>query len=311
MIDVESLFKQVHIGMDQAKMKVENCPVSVYYGCSKLGNLQLSFLTENPPIVIESTAHLKVSQWAEGTNVYWSCFELLNDSAKQVFFVLCNNLIKAAVGTQSEEIAMVAIKNRFITWKKLFKNPTTEMTAELYKGLFGELYFLYKWMFANYDSCVAVNSWSGAERTAKDFSVSTDWYEIKTTSTNAETVKISSLTQLDSDFPGSLVLVKTEQMSDEFDNDECTVEQLITLILSKLNDESIKDSFIEKVVSYGYDVNSSNDSFHKYRVASMDFYKVDENFPKITLQNIPYSEIARVTYELSISSIDKFLEGEK
>lgn len=311
MTDIERMFSQIPVGMALAKLKVEDCPIGVYYGRSESGNLRFAFLTENPPIVIESTAHLKVTQWAEGANIYWTCFELLEDYAKPVFYVLCNNLVKAAVGCQSEDIAMAAVKNRFLTWKKLFKNPSAQMTEELYKGLFGELYFLKNYLMAHHSISVAVNAWGGPDKTAKDFSVASDWYEIKTVSTNSETVKISSLTQLDAEEPGYLVLVKTEKMSNEFDNGECSVEQLIALILNSIADESVKDEFVKKLIQYGYDVNGDNSSYHKYRVAKMNFYGVNDDFPKITAEKVPYSEIVRVTYELSISSIEKYLEGEK
>lgn len=43
----------------------------------------------------------------------------------------------------------------------------------------------------------------------------------------------------------------------------------------------------------------------------MNFYGVNNDFPKITADKVPYSEIVRVIYELSISSIEKYLEGEK
>lgn len=102
MTDIERMFSQIPVGMALAKLKVEDCPIGVYYGRSESGNLRFAFLTENPPIVIESTAHLKVTQWAEGANIYWTCFELLEDYAKPVFYVLCNNLVKAAVGCKSE-----------------------------------------------------------------------------------------------------------------------------------------------------------------------------------------------------------------
>lgn len=311
MTDIERMFSQIPVGMALAKLKVEDCPIGVYYGRCESGNLRFAFLTENPPIVIESTAHLKVTQWAEGANIYWTCFELLEDYAKPVFYVLCNNLVKAAVGCQSEDIAMAAVKNRFLTWKKLFKNPSAQMTEELYKGLFGELFFLKEYLMAHHDIAVAVNAWSGPDKTAKDFSVSSDWYEIKTVSTNSETVKISSLTQLDAEEPGHLVLVKTEKMSNEFDNGECTVEQLMTLILKLITDESVKDEFVKKIIQYGYDVDGDNSSYHRYRVAKMNFYGVNNDFPKITADKVPYSEIVRVIYELSISSIEKYLEGEK
>lgn len=311
MSNIENQFNQVPVGMALARMKVENSPISAFYGRSESGNFRLAFLTENPPILIDSTAHLKVVQWSEGPSVYWTSFELLAESAKQVFFVLCENLINATIGCQSEEIAIVAIKNRFSTWKKLFKNPSSAMTDETYKGLFGELYFLKNWMIQKYGSNIAVNSWSGADRTAKDFSVSKDWFEIKTVSTNAETVKISSLTQLDSPFVGKLVLVKTEKMSDEYDDGECSVEQLMTSILDQISDESVKDLFVEKVVQYGYDIDNTNLNSHKYRTSKMCFYKVDNDFPKITAKEVPNIEIVRVSYELSISSIEKYLEGEK
>ena len=311
MTDIEKMFGQIPVGMALAKLKVENCPLGVYYGRSESGNLRFAFLTENPPIVIESTGNIKVSQWAESEYIYWTCFELLAEHAKRVFFVLCNNLISSAVGCQSEDIAMAAVKNRFSTWKKLFKNPSSEMTEELYKGLFGELFFLKHHLMTSHDVAVAINAWSGPDRTAKDFCVGTDWFEIKTVSTNAETVKISSLTQLDSDVPGHLVLVKTEKMSNEFDNGECSVEQLLTTILESIADESLKDEFVKKITLYGYNIDSDPSNFNKYRVAKMNFYVADEDFPKITSNKVPYNEIVRVAYELSISSIEKYLEGEK
>ena len=311
MTEIEKLFNQIPAGSGHVKMKVDRCPVGVYYGKSELGHLRLAFLTENPPLIIDSTATLKVLQWAEGANVYWTCFDLLNESAKQVFFVLCNNLISAAIDCSSEEIALSAIKNRFTTWKKLFKNPTAVMTEELYKGLFGELYFLNNWLIGHHDPNIAVNAWSGPNRTAKDFSLNNDWYEVKTVSTNAETVKISSLTQLESERTGKLILVKTEKMSDEFDNGECTVDQVMSSILLRITDESVKDAFVEKIVLYGYNTDASASNFPKYRVSKVNFYRVDDNFPKITGNDVPHSEIVRVTYELSISAIDKYLEGEK
>ncbi len=311
MSDIEKLFGEISDGIALSKMRVENCPIGVYYGISEDSHLRLAFLTENPPILIDSTAHLKVSQWAEGFNVYWTSFDLLTQSAKNVFIVLCDNLIKAAVDCRSEEIAMTAVKNRFATWKKLFKNTSSGMTEELYKGLFGELYFLKSWMLEHYTADIAVNSWGGPDKTAKDYSVGTAWFEVKTVSTNAETVKISSLTQLDSEFSGKLVLVKTEKMSKEYDDGECSVEHLISYILGKVNDEAVKDSFVEKITQYGYDFENADENFSKYRVSKMNFYLVDDKFPRITAEEVPHCEIARVQYELSISAIDKYLEGEK
>ncbi len=310
MNNVKDLFEQLKPNVALTKMKIDNCPINVYYGYSETGKLRLAFLTENAPIVIESTANLQVKQWAESMNVYWTCFDLLSEQAKLVYYVLCENLIKSAMGCSTEESALSAIKNRFITWKNLFKKSSSPMSEEMYKGLFGELYFLKKWLIPHYNVNVAINSWSGPTKTAKDFAVLNEWYEIKTISTNAETIRISSLTQLESDNKGSLVVVNTEKMASEYDDGECMVSQLLNSIIDVIGDEIVKDIFIEKVSNYGYSADDENALSYKYRVSKMKFYCVDKNFPKITSNEVPYSEIVRVKYELSVSAIEKYLEGE-
>ncbi len=310
MSDIGDFFTESKISSALIRLKVAGCPIGVYCGYSADGNMRIAFSTNMPPVYIESTLCLRVSQWEEAAAMYWTCFELLVSNAKPVFIALCNDLIEAATKTETSDAAINAVRNRFCVWKKMFKNTNGSMNEETYKGLFGELYFLKNWMFKQYDITAAVRSWSGPSRTAKDFSIGEDWYEAKTVSTNAETVKISSLTQLSSTETGKLVVIKTEQMSNEFDNCECTVEDLITDILNLITDATVKDEFIGKVINYGYDINSSEESYHKYRVASLNLYRVSCGFPRITEKEVPFDEIARVTYELSLCAIGKFLEGE-
>ena len=38
MSDIERLFQQISPGMALAKMKLDNCPVGIYYGLSEEGN---------------------------------------------------------------------------------------------------------------------------------------------------------------------------------------------------------------------------------------------------------------------------------
>jgi len=78
----------------------------------------------------------------------------------------------------------------------MFKKGGASISAELLKGLFGELYFLHTFFAYKYGRNEAVAGWSGADGTAKDFSIETDWYEVKTVSASAVSVKISSVSQL-------------------------------------------------------------------------------------------------------------------
>lgn len=154
----------------------------------------------------------------------------------------------------------------------------------------------------------AIRSWSGPDLTAKDYSYKEDWYEVKTISTNSNSVSISSLTQLESVTSGHLVVVRVEQMSSEYNEGDYCVEKIISDIMRSVDDEEVKDLFINKILSYGYDFDECENTFHRYRVANGKFYLVDNNFPRITTDSVSYKEVIKVTYSLALDGIQKYTE---
>ena len=50
----------------------------------------------------------------------------------------------------------------------------------------------------------AVQAWGGPDMQSKDFTVNETWYEVKTIGANADSIHISSLTQLASEYTGHL-----------------------------------------------------------------------------------------------------------
>lgn len=99
----------------------------------------------------------------------------------------------------------------------MFQNISTkELSEEKEQGIYGELYFLYKYMIPKYGVEKSILSWAGPHKFNKDFSIDETWYEIKTSSVNANTIEIRSINQLDSDVDGFLTVVKVEKMSMEY-----------------------------------------------------------------------------------------------
>ena len=309
MIDFEAKYSVLseELAGNQKKLDVKSA-LGVYYGLSKEGYMRLAFMSVSSAPKIESTKILRVTQGEESKTVYWTCFDLLQPDAKKVFFTFCENLIEAVSGITDEQKALASLKKRYITWKTMFKHDSgSKISRESLQGLYGELYFLKKYMFDKYTPDIAIPAWSGPDSKSKDFAVGDEWYEVKTPGANATTIRISSLTQLSSENPGHLVIVKVESMSDQFDNGESSVGDLFKYILDQINDETLEGVFLSKLSAYGFD--ASDESFMaKFDVKSMNLYKVDNNFPRLTESDVPYVEICDVTYSLIINSLKPYLE---
>lgn len=308
MIDFKHLFESSAIAPNQQKKVETGSLLGVYYGYSSDGYCRLSFLSKNYAPQLESTKNLRVTQGKEADGIFWTCFDLLNGDMKSVFYTFCGNIVESISNVSNELSALNALKKRYISWKSMFKGvPTGNISREILQGLYGELYFISHFMLDKYGSTTAINAWSGPDSKSKDFSINQEWYEIKTVGANATTIHISSLSQLSSPYVGHLAVIKVEAMSQEFDNGEACIKDLFESILCRINDETVEGVFLGKISSYGVDLSDACCT-EKFCVKSFDRYMVDDHFPKMREDDIPYSEICDVKYSLVIGSLRGFLE---
>lgn len=304
----KEIFETFSNNMGSQKMLELKSAIKVYYGMSNEGNPRLSFMSSVAPPKMNSTKMLKVVQGKEMDGVYWTSFDLLQSNAKQVFYSFCSDLVGAIEGIGEEKKALIYLKNRFHIWKSMFKKSSASISTELLKGLFGELYFLYTFFANKYGWNEAVAGWSGANGTAKDFSIGTDWYEVKAVSSSAVSVKISSVPQLSSNVPGHLVIIKIEPMSPVYSNGKSSIGELLQAIIEKIDLDETKESFLGKLAEYGLDLTDECCS-EKYNVVSQNFYAVDSEFPRILESDVKFREICKVSYELIVNSLDRFKEA--
>lgn len=309
MIDFEALYRTLgrELSGNQKRLSIESV-LGVYYGMSKEGFLRISFMSSGIAPNIESTRLLRITQGPESEGVYWTCFDLLQNDAQKVFFTFCESLIEAIEGIREEKKALDVLKTRYITWKALFKREcSNRLTREELQGLYGELYFMNKYMIPKYGTNEAIRSWSGPDAKSKDYSINTEWYEIKTIGANSATVKISSLSQLTSEHEGHLTVIRVEAMSEEYDNEDASIGAVFMSVLSKICDESIEAIFLSKLGAYGFDI--SDESFMaKYEVKSMNLYMVNEEFPRLTEADINKPEICDLEYSLIVNSLLPYME---
>lgn len=309
MTDFHRLYRDLSKQMsgNQKKIPIDSC-VEVFFGYSFTGNLRLSFMSKSVPPTIESTKVLHVVQGCEDKSTYWTSFDLLDANIVEAYLSFCENLIDSITGIKVESEAMNMLKRRFITWKILFqKMAPKDLTKEVLMGAFGELAVLKDVIAPRYGIKAAVQAWGGADRQSKDFTVGNTWYEVKTVGANTDTVRISSLAQLSSKYDGHLAVVKVESVSQEFQGKCSAIIDLVKEVLLMITDDNTEDLLVKKIQSIGIDVFGSEIT-DRFDIKSLTVYKVEKGFPKITPENIPYSEITDVKYSISLASIKRFAE---
>lgn len=177
------------------------------------------------------------------------------------------------------------------------------MTEAEIMGLIGELLFLKDYMIPERGIDVALESWMGPEKTHKDFSDQQDWFEVKTINFGKESVRISSIEQLDSEIDGTLVVFELEKMSPSFEG--IRLNQLVNSIIALLVNTLQRETFMEKLQLFGFDFSNENDNL-VFALRNQYMYKVDnENFPRLHRALLPVA-ISRAQYDLLLTEIEPF-----
>lgn len=271
--------------------------------------LFIELIGEFNPERIKSTSAIEVEQTALAVTGEKRIRFILQDiSLEDNFYQLVDDLIESTKGIINSSQAYFFIVNRFTRWKKLFLSHSRLNEKEI-QGLIGELLFLKNYAIPHFGENLAIQGWSGAEYTTKDFSYGSDWFEIKTTSTQKREVVISSFEQLESDFPGHLVIYCLEKMSSA--SNGVTLNNLVREILNSICLVENKDTFKNLLLDYHY-IFGSNEEYdsYVYRIESAVSYKVSLDFPKISRKQID-KRIQKIAYAIPLSEIIKYKEDLK
>ncbi len=282
--------------------------IKVFYGINPNGGFRLCFLSTKEPPQIDSTKLIRVTHGTEKEQVNWLNFDLIDLQAKEAFYALCGSLTSAVADEKikTEEAAFTALKNHFYIWRKLLKKESGELSEEMSKGLFGELYFLSNRLAPNIGIDCAIDAWSGPNRFTKDFAYGDTWSEIKTISASAVTIKISSITQLSSQIDGHLIIIRVDNLSEKFDGENTSINGLVNAILAQVCNDEIREKFIEKLIEYGYSIGAFENK--RYQIISTNSYLVNSEFPRLLETDIKRSEIAKISYEIIVNTLEKYRE---
>src|SRR5688572_8495008 len=85
---------------------------------------------------------------------------ILNQQHKDIFSVLCEDLINQIAFILDEKLLIKDLLNRLAKWQTLFERLGQQgLTTEAQRGLFGELYFLRKFLSNSIDRNYCLSAW--------------------------------------------------------------------------------------------------------------------------------------------------------
>lgn len=262
----------------------------------------------------DNLRELKVMLVADTTfiNSRLLIIQLLHPNSRDIFAVLCENLIQSVIKFNTGQIISRIVVNQLEKWKTLFeKNSSTELTPAEQQGLYGELHFLQKFLAKpDITPCDALHTWVGVDKAMRDFQGSTWAIEVKTTSTNnPQKVTINGERQLDETLLENLFLY---HFSVEISNGNGqTLCQKIAVIRETLkNDTPASSLFNTKLFEAGY--LDKHEPFYQdrfYQVRTENFYKIENNFPRIK-ENELRSGVSDVKYAIILAMCNEHLISE-
>ena len=279
----------------------DNRDINLYIGKDENAHYSIDFRGTFHPVKIVGSKVIEVSQFSIDETQFLR-FSLLNSDLLECFSLFCYDLIKSTLGIVDDETAYKQLQTRYLSWKRMFKPNRGLLTESEIMGLIGELLYMRDYMIPIHGVDAALESWTGPEKTHKDFSLNDTWYEIKTISSGKESVRISSLEQLDSEIIGYLVVYSLERMSPSFNG--VRLNELVAQIMDLIPIAIQRDLLLAKLELYGYDFSPEYDNY-VYAVSDCVSYKVHENFPRLVRKDIPVS-VSRIQYEIILSEIEDF-----
>jgi hypothetical protein len=237
---------------------------------------------------------------------------LVDHQFKEVFDSLVADVLSAVINESDIKVILNNYSNRLIKWQSLFERFKQQgLSPEEQRGLYGELYFMRKFLKTNPDFRNVIFSWVGSEKQVKDFQFGRWGVEVKTThGNNHQKVHISSERQLDTTNLDILFLnhlsLELMQKSGE------TLNQLIDIIIETLNsDYTALSQFRNKLIQAGFlDHHRQYYSDIGYFIRQDIFYKVEGHFPRIQESDIR-DGVGDVKYSIVISQCSDFIRSEQ
>jgi hypothetical protein len=201
--------------------------------------------------------------------------------------------------------------NRLAKWQTLFEKLGQQgLSPEAQRGLYGEIYFLRKFLTNTTDKQHCIGSWQVPSNTVQDFHCS-DWaVEVKTThGNNHQKIHISSERQLDDTVVPSIYLFHISlDVRNSFGE---TLNSIVEWVEDYMqNDIPELSAFRLKLFEVGYfDIHKPLYQQTGYNIRQESIYRVEGDFPRIT-ENELRQGVGDVRYSIILADCQSYTTTE-
>lgn len=122
------------------------------------------------PVKIVGSKPLVVNQYKTPEGILILRFSLDLNDLIGCFSAFCEDLTTSVDEISDENVVYKTLTARYQAWRKLFKPDRISMSEPEIQGLIGELMFMRDYAIPHWGIDNAIESWTGPEKTHKDFS---------------------------------------------------------------------------------------------------------------------------------------------
>jgi hypothetical protein len=221
----------------------------------------------------------------------------------KIFRALCLDIISVTSNCEKTKNSLLIILKRLNKWHEfLKKNKSVLLTENKIKGILGELLFIKNHLEPAFGIDQAIKFWQGPEDNPQDFNVFNCGIEVKCQlGTTKPYVKINSAEQLCPQLPKMFLYVVTLGSSTKDSPDSYNLPFLINSFRAKLENVSFEhlERFNNLIFQTGY-IDLEEYEEYSYIIANEEVYLVDESFPRICPDNLPFG-ISKLTYNVDLN----------
>lgn len=229
---------------------------------------------------------------------------LLAASYRDVFSSLVDDLLQSVPARSTHEEAIAVISARIEKWQRfLARHGADGLSVLESRGLFGELWFMRRYVIPLCDARSAVECWTGPRAKDQDFQLPGVSVEVKTSCANPDQrIHISNVRQLDNDGSAELCLLHVA-LDERVAQGEslCDLVEQVRVALGRH-----VDLFNDLLAEAGYlDAHSAMYSQVGYVVRNHGFFRVCGEFPRI-LEHELRPGVGSVAYTVALSACAPF-----
>ena len=223
------------------------------------------------------TSRFRIASNAEALYVDLVC---VNPNQHATFSAVAHDFIRSLQGSAGP--LRDSILGALARWRLFWSAGTGGMSPEDSLGLFGELWFLRRWL--GLVSLRTLGGWQATSAARHDFQWPAASVEVKTTAVHASgdpIHRITGLDQLSEPEHGQLYLFSLQTREDALAAN--TVHSLVAGISAGFeSDLEALAAFNEKLAARGYTPADDKSPARKFRVIAERLYRVDQGFPRLT-----------------------------